>query len=210
MPYIVPTGVHLYVTSWVPSEPLHGRSCRCLSFCSALPPRPIYAALCAVNVQWSEWSVALGNLEFDLFGGCISVHIGAGQLYTVWSDELESAAQAMAAATCRMQETIHAILKPTSLKPMSSAFMQELKQTDAESEDELFAVLAGEIHDPTFITPIALTFPTIAALSRLSSHSSTSSSSAASLFSDSDVMSVSAPASELSKLCVHQRHRSAM
>ncbi|TFY77371.1 hypothetical protein EWM64_g6639 [Hericium alpestre] len=81
----MPTGMHLYIASWVPSEPLRGSGRCCLSFRSALPPHPIYTTLRAVNVQWSEWSVTLGNLEFDLFGdpGCISIRIGTGRLYTV-------------------------------------------------------------------------------------------------------------------------------
>ncbi|TFY81366.1 hypothetical protein EWM64_g2639, partial [Hericium alpestre] len=95
----------------------------------------------------------------------------------------------MAAATHCMQETARAILKPRSLKLTSSAFMQELKQTDTESKDELFAMHADEIRDPTFIMPIVPTFPVIAVLSRPSSCSSTSSSSATSLFSVSDVTS---------------------
>lgn len=48
------------VPSWIRNARLT------LTFSSAAPPRAIYAACIAANVDWSDWFYALGGREFDL------------------------------------------------------------------------------------------------------------------------------------------------
>ncbi|KAA1472079.1 hypothetical protein DENSPDRAFT_871953 [Dentipellis sp. KUC8613] len=189
-----------FASSWVPSEPLRGSGRRCLSFSpSTLPPRPIYNSIVAAGVQWPEWSAALGNVEFDLFvdPGRVSIRVGGSQLVTVWSEELEKAAQLKAdllAQEARLQVQLRAQEAVRAEK--SKTLAQEIMQADEDSEQELFAALADEIRAPTWSTPIVTSFPPIAApkpvaispvseeSSRPSSRSSNLSSSGLSIFSE--------------------------
>ncbi|TFY66054.1 hypothetical protein EVG20_g5037 [Dentipellis fragilis] len=198
-------------STWVPNEPLRGSGRRCLTLSpNAVPPRPIYASMRVANVQWSEWITALGGIEFDLFvdPGCVSVRFGnwgsgqVGKLITVWSEEL--------AASQKQKKT----------------FAQELLQADEDSEEELFAAIADEIHNPTWTTPITSRFPNVpsraqkylspasaaSAHSRSSSWSSNSSSGFSFASDDSDsssATSVSSSTTEKSKISRRERARQA-
>jgi len=201
-----------YAPSWVPSEPLRGSGRRCITLSPASsPPRPIFAACHAANVDWCDWIAALGGHEFDLFvdPGCVSIrfsHWGAGpfsKLVTVWSEEL-------AQLNKRPQHLVDSAI------PLSPAFVERLREDDEEDEEELFAMLADELAEPTWKTPVypqfSCTTARPAAFSRHSRSSSISSesdsSSGYSLFDDdSSVSSASSVATEISKLSRRERAR---
>lgn len=80
----------LFTPTWTPKEPLHG-SCQCCFTLSptSLPPRAVYTACLASNVQWFDWIAALGGCEFNFHinPGCISVRFGRGtKLIMIWSE----------------------------------------------------------------------------------------------------------------------------
>ncbi|CCM01652.1 uncharacterized protein FIBRA_03713 [Fibroporia radiculosa] len=177
-----------FAPSWVPNEPLRGSGRRCLTLTpNALPPRSIYNACKSANVEWSEWIALLGGLEFDLFidPGCISVRFGnwdAGKVskfFTVWSEELAAKAQESQ--------------RPAPAAATNKSLAQELFEIEQDEEEELFAMIADEVREPTWLTPILTQFPSVPALparsanaspvSVSSTHSRTSSSSSTSVFS---------------------------
>lgn len=214
--------------SWAPTDPLRGSGRRCLTFTTTQPPRPVHASCRAANIQWSEWIAALGGLEFDLFidPGCVSVRFGnwgngqVGKLITIWSDELDLAAKA---AKVLLQEQSRA-RENASMK----TFEQELLQFDEDSEEELFAILADEIRQPTWLTPVFGSFPKIVSppkstspVSATSNHSRSSSrssnSSSGLTFSSVDtsseyassVTTISSVSTEKSQLSRRERARQA-
>ncbi|KLO20521.1 hypothetical protein SCHPADRAFT_918036 [Schizopora paradoxa] len=184
----------VYVVSWCPTEPLRGSGRRCLSFAPGqLPPRPVYAACRTAGVEWAEWMRCLGGREFDLFvdPGCVSVRLGAAgvwahgasaraSLVTVWSAEMEAQQDVelqLEALRLKQRELElqqkqlefqaqqaqrKAPIVPMATKPKTLA--QRLMETDGEDEDALFSLLADEIRQPTWMTPILEQFP--AAMSR--------------------------------------------
>ncbi|EIN13616.1 hypothetical protein PUNSTDRAFT_94796 [Punctularia strigosozonata HHB-11173 SS5] len=154
-----------YAPSWVPTEPLRGSGRRCFTLSpNALPPRPIHNACMSANVKWSDWIAALGGVEFDLFvdPGCVSVRFAGAQgaatkFFTVWSEEVDAeqklqAQKAAAEARLRANLDAHAALR-------SRTFAQQLLQHDEDEENELFARIAQEVHEPTFKTPTVDRFP---------------------------------------------------
>lgn len=185
-----------FAPSWVPTEPLRGSGRRCLTLSpSGTPPRPIYNACKSANVEWSDWIAALGGVEFDLFvdPGCISVRFGdwdsgkVGKFFTIWSED--TAAQTHnPLAMAKVQP------KPTPLN--SKTLAQQLLETDDDEEEQLFAMIADEMREPTWVTPIQTHFiqapprspspvSSIVSSDSRSSSSSSSSSSGYSLLTDS-------------------------
>ncbi|KAI0662576.1 hypothetical protein C8Q70DRAFT_568137 [Cubamyces menziesii] len=198
-----------FTPSWFPSEPLRGSGRRCLTLSPfGLPPRAIYNACKSAGVEWSEWIALLGNFEFDLFidPGCVSVRFGSagvGKFFTVWSEDVSMVEQKKAAADKESrldaQLKLQAATRAASVKP-TKTFAQQLLE-DEQDDDELFALIADEVREPTWLTPILSEFPPIpapersitsspmSAVSTLSSHSRSSSSSSSSGFTFSSVES---------------------
>ncbi|KAF9014983.1 hypothetical protein BDQ17DRAFT_1385814 [Cyathus striatus] len=178
----------LYAPTWLPKDPLRNSGRRCLTLSpEGLPPRPIYSACIAANIQWCDWIAKLGGIEFDFFvdPGCISVRYGKkdspdSRMITIWADEIQSPAPVTPKAT--FQTTLQV---PASYKPRKT-LAQQLIEDDAEEEDQLFAMIADEVRAPTWMTPVIDHFPstlrtssplsTISSQSRCSSRSSNSSS----------------------------------
>lgn len=141
-----------YAQSWDPTEPPRGSGRRCLTLSpESLPPRPIYTAMKAANVQWSEWIAALGGFEFDL---CVDPgHVyrrrtisGFTEVRDIWSEEAE---QKMKMDAFRRNQ------KEASAKTLA----QQVMLADEDSEDEIFVMIADELREPTWMTPIHPTFP---------------------------------------------------
>ncbi|EPS99116.1 hypothetical protein FOMPIDRAFT_1024341 [Fomitopsis schrenkii] len=201
-----------FAPSWVPSEPLRGSGRRCLTLSpNALPPRPIYNACKSVQVEWVEWIGLLGGIEFDLFidPGCISVRFGnwdtgkVSKFFTVWSEDhgKETQSEAHGPST--------SIAAPSPSKTLA----QQLLETDEDDDEQLFAMIADEVREPTWMTPILTQFPNVpvppryktsspdsvcSASSHHSRSSSSSSSSGYSLFSGSSASLSSATTVSLS------------
>ncbi|OSX67781.1 hypothetical protein POSPLADRAFT_1064277 [Postia placenta MAD-698-R-SB12] len=175
-----------FAPSWVPTEPLRGSGRRCLTLSpSALPPRPVYNACKTANVEWSQWIATLGGIEFDLFidPGCVSIRFGnwdsgkVSKFLTVWSEELATGA-----------------LKTPLPQGMSLA--QQLLETDKDEDEQIFTMIADEMREPTWLTPMLEKFPAVPAPPRSTTsspdslrsvHSRSSSSSSSSGFSFSSI-----------------------
>jgi hypothetical protein len=210
-----------YASTWTPSEPLRGSGRRCLTLSpTSAPPRALHAACLAVNVDWSEWIKLLGDIEFDMFidPGCISVRFGnwgagkVGKFFTVWS-----AAQDKAVAA---KPKIPALNISDSRISPSKTLAQQLLEDDSQEENELFAMIADEVREPTWITPILTQFPAVpfhpsasdsdssSPVSRSSSRASSSSGSAFSVFSSPEsIDSNSSLASDDAKSKMSRRER---
>lgn len=187
-----------FESSWVPSEPLRGSGRRCLTLSPlCTPPRPIYNACKSAGVEWSKWIALLGGVEFDLFidPGCISVRFGqwdsskTSKFFTIWSEELIEEKKRQVS---EMQ--IQAQLKAQAQARAAAAgktLAQQMISEDYDEDDELFAMIADEVREPTWVTPIASQFPHIppprsassSPVSVMSSHSRSSSDSSSSAFS---------------------------
>ncbi|KAF8971521.1 hypothetical protein BDZ97DRAFT_1594240, partial [Flammula alnicola] len=181
-----------YATSWIPSDPIRGSGRRCMSLSPAcLPPRPIWTACTAANVQWFDWIAILGNKEFDLFvdPGCIAIR-SQNKIITVWSDEN--------ATIPAVPKIVKPVFSELMLQASRKTFAQQVLEEDKEEEEKIFTLLADEISAPTWMTPILTQFPmptrstsplsSISEQSRCSSRSSNSSSSAFS-FASADTAS---------------------
>lgn len=212
-----------YSSNWYPEDPLRGSGRRCLTLSPAsFPPRPIHEACQSANIEWSQWIKLLGGIEFDLFidPGAVSVRFGnwatgnkVGKCLTVWSD---------ASTTTRTKPT----MAPLSIQ--SKTFAQQLLEDDSQEENELFAILADHVREPTWITPIKTDFPpvqsppsadSLSSIDRSTTHSpvsthsrssSRSSSSSSSAFSYPDsVDSFSTSESSEPKMSRRERARAA-
>jgi len=147
-----------YSSTWCPEDPLRGSGRRCLTLSPAsLPPRPVHKACESANVEWSQWIKLLGGIEFDLFidPGTVSVRFGnwaggnkVGKCLTVWSD-------ATTKSTTRTKPTM------APLPIQSKTLAQQLLEDDSREENELFAILADHVREPTWITPINTNFPPV-------------------------------------------------
>jgi len=224
--------------TWVPTEPLRGSGRRCLTLSpTATPPRSIYNACKTAGVEWSQWISVLGGVEFDLFidPGCISVRFGnwdttgkSTKLFTIWSEELahEKRAKKQQLAELQLQAQLRAQAQARALTQSPSKTVAQQLMEEDEDEEELFAMIAHEVREPTWLTPILTQFPTIppplarsnasspdSLHSRSSSRASNSSSSFSfsSRDSASSATTVSSPDSEksLSKLSRRERARQA-
>ncbi|KAK7694399.1 hypothetical protein QCA50_001585 [Cerrena zonata] len=162
-----------FASSWVPSEPLRGSGRRCLTLSpNGTPPRPIYNACKSAGVEWSQWIATLGGVEFDLFidPGCVSVRFGnwdSGKVtkpFTIWSEQLvvpvkakkeiseqELQAQLRAQARARVFGA-----RPAPLSPPKTVAQQLIED---DQDDELFTMIADEIREPTWLTPVKSEFP---------------------------------------------------
>ncbi|CAL1696441.1 unnamed protein product [Somion occarium] len=160
-------------SSWVPSR--SGRRCLTLSP-NGSPPRPIYNACKSAGVEWYLWIAALGNVEFDLFldPGCVSVRCGNRET-TIWSEQVAAPAKTrkeipeqQLQAQLRAQAYARASA-PLSLSPSKTVAQQLIEEDD--HDDELFAMIADEIREPTWLTPVTSDFPTMPAPQRAISSS---------------------------------------
>ncbi|KAI0768539.1 hypothetical protein BD413DRAFT_614410 [Trametes elegans] len=199
-----------FSSSWVPSAPLRGSGRRCLTLSPfGNPPRAVYNACNTAGVRWSEWIALLGNFEFDLFidPGCVSVRFGnwdagkVGKSFTIWSEDADMAEQkkAVAEKEARLDAQLQAqaAARAVTAKP-SKTYAQQLLEVD-DDDEELFALIADEIREPTWLTPILSEFPRVPAsersvtsspvstVSTLSSHSRSSSSSSSSGYTFSSI-----------------------
>jgi len=168
----------LYAPTWDVNDPSRHSSRRCLTLSpSCLPPRVIYSACIAAEVQWFDWIALLGGREFDFLvdPGCVSVKFGSNtkesRVLTVWADEGTSSSYSFSQ---HMQQ-------PFSTKTAA----QRLLEADRDEEEQLFAMIDDEIREPSWLTPIIDQFPmprspsrlsTVSSHSRCSSRSSNSSS----------------------------------
>lgn len=163
----------VYVSTWNPSAPLNGSGRRCLTFSpNCLPPRAVYNACLAAEVEWSHWSRALGDIEFDMFidPGRVSVRVNQSnsgtfsKLVTIWSAELE--------AQAHMQT-----IREAQQAPQKKTLAQQLIEEDQAEEDVLFSMLAEELREPAYITPILEQFPAVPVSRSAFGHSRSSSRS---------------------------------
>lgn len=170
----------VYVATWNPAAPLSGSGRRCLTFSpNCLPPRAVYNACAAANVEWSQWSRALGDIEFDMFvdPGCVSLRVnqlGSGsfsKLVTIWSAQLEVSAQAQAYRDACEQT------------PRKKTLAQQLIEEDQAEEDVLFSMLADELREPAYITPVLAQFPCVPTSTSRASLGHSRSSSRSSIYS---------------------------
>jgi hypothetical protein len=171
----------LFAPSWSPNDPLRGSGRRCLTLSpKCLPPRAIYSACLAANVQWFDWIALLGGREFDFFvdPACVSVRFGKNgnpnsPLITVWSEQ--------SAIPPSLDLSFEQDKLDAQFTIRSKTLAQQLLEEDRQEDDELFAMLADEISAPTWMTPVLDQFPVSARpsspLSAVSTHSRSSSRS---------------------------------
>ncbi|OBZ78953.1 hypothetical protein A0H81_00517 [Grifola frondosa] len=193
-----------FASSWVPTEPLRGSGRRCLTLSPlGVPPRSIYNACKAANVEWSEWMAVLGGVEFDLFidPGCISIRFGSwdagkvSQFFTIWSEDtvLEpQAKRSMLQKEAQQQAERPVKVEPrfVAAKPQFKTLAQQLVEADQDEDEEIFVMIADEVREPTWLSDILGQFPVIpipersvSPVSVVSTHSRSSSSSSSSGFS---------------------------
>jgi len=186
-----------FAPSWVPSEPLRGSGRRCLTLSPhTAPPRAIYNSCKAAGVEWSQWISVLGGVEFDLFidPGSVSARFGnwdtgkVSKCLTIWS---ESSAECMSAKQS-FEPHVHAERRAQAQARALAAQIQNPNKTvaqqlmiDDHEEDELFAMIADEVREPTWMTPILSQFPTIPAPPRSTNSSPVSVTSTSSMHSRS-------------------------
>ena len=170
----------VYVASWNPTAPCEGSGRRCLTFSpNCLPPRAVYNACVTAEVEWSHWSRALGDFEFDMFvdPGRVMVrvnHCGVfSKLTTVWSAEHEVFVQ-------QPQENQLQCKQPI---PHRKTLAQQLIEEDKADEDVIFSMLADELREPAYITPILEQFPTVPVSSSRAALGHSRSSSRSSIYS---------------------------
>ena len=168
-----------YAPYWDAQRPINGSARRSMTLSPmCLPPRPIWSACAAANVQWFDWISLLGNKEFDLFvdPGCIAVRC-QNMVYSVWTAE----------PVCSAAPVVPAVSS-------TRTFAQQLIGNDSEEDQLLFQVLADEINSgPVRAAPIStqISIParstsplsSVSEHSRCSSRSSSSNSSGTSAFS---------------------------
>ncbi|TCD70083.1 hypothetical protein EIP91_005065 [Steccherinum ochraceum] len=166
-----------FSASWVPSEPLRGSGRRCLTLAPhSAPPRAIHNACKAAGVEWSQWISVLGGVEFDLFidPGSVSARFGnwdtgkVTKCLTIWSESAVETARAskQVGAERQLSMDLRAQAKAralaTQIQNAGKTVAQQLMIDDHE-EDELFAMIADEVREPTWMTPVLNQFPTIPA-----------------------------------------------
>jgi hypothetical protein len=219
-----------YAASWIPEDPIRGSGRRCMTLSpTCLPPRPVWSACAAANVQWFDWIAVLGNSEFDLFvdPGCVAVRC-QNKIVAVWSDESAPSPAVPKITTPvfsepMIQASLGAQFNPT-VGASRKTFAQKVLEEDKEEEEKIFTMLADEISAPTWVTPILTQFSvdarstsplsSISEQSRCSSRSSNSSSSGFSFASDTgssrtSVTSAKSTSSSDLKLSRRERARQA-
>lgn len=139
------------------------------------------------------------GVEFDLFidPGCVSVRFcnwdtgKPGKVFTVWSQDSVSA-EPKKQSEAGLQAQLKAQAQGRAASIAGKTYAQQLILQDTDEDDELFLILADEIREPSWITPVASEFPSIptpprstssSPVSIISSHSRSSSHSSSSGFS---------------------------
>lgn len=189
-----------FQSSWVSHDPVKGSGRRCLTLSPhCAPPRPIYNACKAAGVEWIKWITVLGGLEFDLFidPGTVAIryaHWEHGKIFTVWREKVVEA-RVKVVSEQALQAQLKAQAQARAFAAAGKTLAQQIISEDADEDDELFAMIADEVREPTWITPIASQFPVIpppprstssspiSIISASSSHSRSSSCSSSSAFS---------------------------
>ena len=183
-----------FAPSWVPSEPLRGSGRRCLTLSPhTLPPRAIYNACQTAGVEWTHWIALLGGVEFDLFidPGSVSARFGnwdTGKVtrnLTIWSD---CAPRKPQRSEQQLQAQLRAQAQSRSTLPPSPPKTYAQQLIEGDEDEEIFAMIADEVREPTWLTPTASDFnmatpmrsqnsSPVSAISTLSRHSRSSSRS---------------------------------
>ncbi|EJD04302.1 uncharacterized protein FOMMEDRAFT_146282 [Fomitiporia mediterranea MF3/22] len=145
-----------FAATWAPHDPTRGSGRRVLSFApGALPPRPVYKACVAAGVDWSMWGPLLGDKEFDLAvdPGCVSVRISnmwaPPTCCTIWPEEQQQQSDFVQTQRSR------GVLTPQPQKTLA----QRLIEDDAADEEVLFSLLAAEMREPAWKSPVTDAFP---------------------------------------------------
>ncbi|KAI5898594.1 uncharacterized protein SCHCODRAFT_02567148 [Schizophyllum commune H4-8] len=192
-----------YAPTWNPSEPRSGSGRRSLTLSpGCLPPRCIYQACLDSGVQWFDWVGLLGGREFDLFvdPGLVSLSFGkrgtpGAQLVTVWADQPTLATHHR--KTSSMDSVrLHAANMQAAIDAQRKTFAQRVSERDAHEDEELFAMIAGEVAAPSWELPLPR--PQARSSSPLSTHSRSSSRSSNSSSGFSAASAVSSATSYIS------------
>lgn len=167
---------------WAVREPFYNSTCRCITLSpDCLPPSVIYSACLAAGVQWFDWIPLLGGREFDLFIEPSHVFVRCGKRYTreeqfttVWVDNPASAPA--------VEPLFHRTVQmPIRDKRQAKTFAQQLLEVDHEDDEQLFALIAGEVSSPRWIqTQPSASIRSSSPLSTISSRSRSSSRSSSS------------------------------
>ncbi|TRM60126.1 hypothetical protein BD626DRAFT_435873 [Schizophyllum amplum] len=195
-----------YAPTWSPSDPRSGSGRRSLTLSpTCLPPRCIYQACLESGVQWFDWIALLGGMEFDLFvdPGLVSLRFGkrgtpGANLVTVWADQATVPVIATHhRKTSSLEDAhMHAATLQAALDAQRKTFAQRVSERDMHEDDELFAMIAGEISAPAWEGPAP--FPRTRSSSPLSTMSTHSRSSSRSSNSSSGFSAASAASSATS------------
>ncbi|EKM60860.1 uncharacterized protein PHACADRAFT_247058 [Phanerochaete carnosa HHB-10118-sp] len=187
-----------FQSSWAPHDPVKGSGRRCLTLSPACaPPRSIYNACKSAGIDWSKWIATLGGLEFDLFidPGNVSIHYAHcehGKVFTIWREKVVEVKRKGVSEEA-LQVQLKAQAQARALAVAGKTLAQQII-CEADDDDELFAMIADEVREPTWITPTSSEFPAIppprstssspvSIMSASSSHSRSSSCSSSSAFS---------------------------
>ncbi|EPQ60961.1 hypothetical protein GLOTRDRAFT_109234 [Gloeophyllum trabeum ATCC 11539] len=187
-----------FAPSWDPTDPTKGSGRRCLLFSQNCPPRLVHAACVAAGVAWQDWARALRHPDFELFvnPGCIFARYGewgtpSFHVTTLWEPRLSEAdiqSQIRSQATAKLAAATDARkVKEESPKTLAQQLLEEDQEQIGE---EILALIAHEVREPTWLTPILDKFPVPSAppkylcpprredsVSPVSTHSRSSSSS---------------------------------
>jgi len=212
----------LFSPTWSPKDPLRGSGRRCLTLSpDCLPPRAIYAACIATDVQWFDWIALLGGREFDLFvdPGCVAMRLAhKAHVSIIWSDDHDFATPSLKTPSNADEAMIQAHLQAqvdARARLQRKTLAQQVLENDKEEDERLFAMINDEITDPAW-TPIIDQFPMVpmvprssSSLSTFSSHSRSSScsSTSSSYLSTSLSSSPESTSSELSQPKQSRRER---
>lgn len=151
-----------FARSWDPACPERGSGHRCLTINPVtLPPRAIYNACLAAGVQWADWSHLIAGSEFDMFidPGCVSLRFGLNKPFTVYSARGTQSAPAPQSQRLAPRPTV----APLSLAANNFAASKTVAQQvcEAEDYDDLFLMIADEIAEPEWFTPLIESFPSV-------------------------------------------------
>lgn len=138
-----------------------------LTFASAAPPRAIYAACIATNLDWSEWFYALGGREFDLTIERTSVSVqvtGIPERAVVWKQPppvratfiptialsepdpkvqvpISKFSQSVKLTKAPSPATTYSALPNTQPKTLAQQLLQS--EHEKEEADEIFAMISN-------------------------------------------------------------------
>ncbi|KAL1737934.1 hypothetical protein HDZ31DRAFT_70604 [Schizophyllum fasciatum] len=211
-----------YAPTWSPSDPRSGSGRRSLTLSpDCLPPRCIYQACLDSGVQWFDWVGLLGGREFDLFvdPGLVTLSFGkrgtpGAQQVTVWADQpmMPTIATHHRKTSSIDSVRLHAATMQAAIDAQRKTFAQRVSERDAHEDEELFAMIAGEVAAPAWELPMprpeARSSSPLSTHSRSSSRSSNSSSGFSAASSTSSATSfISSAASGRSSQTMSRRER---